>query len=328
MTIDTRNFTVDDTCHGLRLDRGLVVLCPEWSRARWQGMIDNGQVQVDGRIISDGALKLRTGQMITAHILPPAPAEPVAQDMPLNIVYEDDALLVIDKPAGMVVHPGAGHGDQTLVNGLLAHCGDSLSGIGGVARPGIVHRLDKETSGLMVIAKHDAAHQALSAQFADRSLSRIYHAIIWGRPMPPAGRIDTLIDRDKQNRQKMTVVQHGGKQAITDYRIIASSPQLNSQKIPVASLVECTLQTGRTHQIRVHMAHLGHPILGDPAYGQTSRRSPYAKIGAVPVMIKRQALHAVSLYFIHPDTGDEMIFESPLADDIIAQMADLDIASP
>lgn len=327
--MDTENkfFLVDDACHGQRLDRALAILAPDVSRARWQAMIANHQISIHDQIVTDAAQKVRQGQQITAVILPPAPAEPSPVAMDLHVVYEDDDLLVIDKPAGMVVHPGAGHQDETLVHGLLAHCGDSLSGIGGVARPGIVHRLDKDTSGLIVIAKHDAAHKALSAQFADRSLSRIYLALVWGRPMPPAGRIDTLIGRDTQNRQKMSVVNHNGKQAITEYRVVQSSPHLVGDKIPVASLMECRLQTGRTHQIRVHMAHIGHPIFGDPAYGQITRRSPYAKIGAVPVQMNRQALHATCLYFVHPSRDEEMMFSSPLPDDMIAQMAELGISA-
>ena len=328
MMIANKNFVVDETINGVRLDKALAQLGPDISRAHWQRLIQDGQVSINQTIITDIAFKARTDQQIAVIIPPPKPAQPMAQPLPLGIVYEDDHLLVIDKPAGLVVHPGAGNGDKTLVNGLLAHCGDSLSGIGGVARPGIVHRLDKDTSGLMVVAKHDVAHQALSNQFADRSLSRIYNALVWGRPMPPAGRIDTMIDRDNQNRQKMAVVKQHGKQAITDYRVLASSSQMAAEKVPLASIGECRLQTGRTHQIRVHMAHIGHPILGDTSYGQPTRRSPYAKIGAAPVTINRQALHAVCLFFVHPVTAEEMTFKSPIADDMIAQMIDFDIILP
>ena len=328
MTTENKNFIIDDALGGIRLDKALATLCPEISRAQWQRLILDGQVTLDNHPAKDGATKTRIGQQVDIVIPPPKPAYPQAQKMALNIVFEDEHLLVIDKPVGLVVHPGAGNSDETMVNGLLAHCGDSLSGIGGVARPGIVHRLDKDTSGLMVVAKHDAAHQALSAQFMDRSLSRVYQALVRGRPMPPSGRIDTLLGRDGQNRQKMAVVTRQGKQAITDYRVITSSPRMAAEKVPVASLIECTLQTGRTHQIRVHMAHIGHPILGDPAYGHSTRRSPYARIGVVPVIINRQALHAVSLFFVHPMTDEEMVFDSPLADDIIAQMVDLDIVIP
>jgi 23S rRNA pseudouridine1911/1915/1917 synthase len=239
---------------------------------------------------------------ITVDVPPAAPALPVPQTIPLDIVYEDEFLLVIDKPAGLVVHPGAGNEDGTLVNALLAHCGEQLSGIGGVRRPGIVHRLDKDTSGLMVAAKTDAAHRGLSAQLSDRSLSRTYRAIVWGKPVPPAGRIDAPIGRSPNNRRKMAVLRNGGRDAVTLYSTVT---QVGAK----ASLIECKLMTGRTHQIRVHMAHLGHPLVGDPLYGRA--RGDGSALARFP----RQALHATAIAFVHPIDGREMSFTStPPAD--------------
>jgi 23S rRNA pseudouridine1911/1915/1917 synthase len=240
--------------------------------------------------------------VVTVAVPPSAPAIPAAQPIPLSIVFEDEYLLVIDKPAGLVVHPGAGHHDGTLVNALLAYCGDQLSGIGGVRRPGIVHRLDKDTSGLMVAAKTDAAHRGLSAQLADRSLSRTYRAIVWGTPTPVAGRIDAPIGRSPNNRRKMAVVRHGGREAVTLYSTIA---RVGGK----ASLIECKLMTGRTHQIRVHMASSGHPLVGDPLYGRA--RGDGSALARFP----RQALHATAIAFLHPIDGREMSFVSEPPDD-------------
>jgi 23S rRNA pseudouridine1911/1915/1917 synthase len=262
---------------------------------------------------------------------PAAEAEPEGEEIALSVTYEDDALIVIDKPAGLVVHPAAGHERGTLVNALIAHCGASLSGIGGVKRPGIVHRLDKDTSGLMVAAKTDRAHRALAAQFADHgregALERAYLAVVWGAPSRPHFTIDAPLDRDPRNREKMAVVpharheQHGvGRHAVTHVEVLERYPATAGPA--VASLVRCTLETGRTHQIRVHMAHLGHPLLGDPTYGagfrtKASQLSSEAR-GALAAL-GRQALHAATLGFVHPLTGEHLGFESaPPAD-----MADL-----
>jgi 23S rRNA pseudouridine1911/1915/1917 synthase len=285
------------------------------SRARVQQLIKAGQVTQAGKPIRDPDRKVQKGETYTITLPPPEPAIPKAQAFPLRIVYEDDDLLVIDKPPGLVVHPAAGHRDRTLVNALLAHCGASLSGIGGVARPGIVHRLDKDTSGLMVVAKHDAAHQALLRQFGDRSLSRVYQALVWGSPSPLTGAIEGAIGRHPRARQKMAVVSRGGKSALTHYRVLEN---LNAG----VSLVECTLATGRTHQIRVHMAHIKHPVVGDPIYGRrraagsTDKTSKgiVTKIAAFP----RQALHAAALKFRHPRTGKAMHFKANLPEDMAA----------
>jgi 23S rRNA pseudouridine1911/1915/1917 synthase len=292
---------------GERLDKALATAAAELSRSRIKALIETGQLALDGRTIDDASQRVKPGQAWALEVPAPLPATPQPQDIPLDILYEDEWLLVINKPAGMVVHPAVGNADGTLVNALLFHCRDSLSGIGGVARPGIVHRLDKETSGLMVVAKSDAAHQALSAQFADRSLSRTYQAVVWGLPNPRSGRIETQIGRHPSNRQKMAVVARGGKEAITLYRVVRS---LGTR----ATLVECRLKTGRTHQIRVHMTHIGHALVGDPAYGNQSRplRGLTAEAAAAASAFGRQALHAAEIRFLHPADGQERQFSCPL----------------
>jgi 23S rRNA pseudouridine1911/1915/1917 synthase len=308
---------VADTQAGSRLDKLLADGIPALTRSRVQALLADGAVTGDGGTITDGALRVKPGQRFAVVIPAAVPAIPAAQDIPLAVVYEDDDLLVIDKPAGLVVHPAAGNADGTLVNALLAHCPDSLSGIGGVARPGIVHRLDKETSGLMVVAKNDRAHGGLTAQFADRSLSRTYHALVWGVPSPRQGRVDAAIGRSTSDRKKMAVVNHGGKPSATRYRVVRSYGQ-------ALALVECVLETGRTHQIRVHMAHIGHPVVGDPLYGGGR---PARKNGTFAARLAddlrlclaefpRQALHAVGLTFRHPTTQVMMTFASDLPDDI------------
>lgn len=285
------------------------------SRARIQQLIKDGCVQCQGQAVRDPNHPVQAGAVCVLTVPPPVPAEPEAQEIPLDIVFEDDDVLVLNKPPGLVVHPAAGHWDQTLVNALLAHCGTSLSGIGGVARPGIVHRLDKETSGLMVVAKNDHAHQALTAQFADRSLSRVYQALVWGVPHPLEGEIEGAIGRHPRARQKMAIVEQGGKDALTHYETLEVFDRL-------VSLVECRLATGRTHQIRVHMAHIGHPVVGDPLYG-TRKKLPTTKGGEGPVAIcqnfPRQALHAGEIKFVHPRTGKRLHFKAKAPKD----MADL-----
>ena len=316
--------------HGAgRLDRALVealgvkktAQSQNLSRARVQQLIKDGQITCGGKPICDPNHKAREGEAYVITVPPPEPATPKAQALPLAIVYEDADLLVINKQPGMVVHPAVGNREGTLVNALLAHCGSSLSGIGGVARPGIVHRLDKDTSGLMVVAKHDAAHQGLSRQFADHSLSRVYQALVWGFPSPAAGHIEGAIGRHHRARQKMAVVARGGKPALTHYKVLESFGT-------VTSLVECRLETGRTHQIRVHMAHIKHPVVGDPVYGRQraakgaaskTEKGIVAQLQAFP----RQALHAGEIKFVHPRTGKQMKFKAPLPDDLAALLKHL-----
>ncbi len=297
-----------------RLDKALATAFPEVSRARFQALIAEGAVTVEGVPVSEARHPVKEGALLEAAIPEAAPAAPQPEAMALDIVHEDKDLIVIDKPAGLVVHPGAGHEGGTLVNALIAHCGDSLSGIGGVKRPGIVHRLDKDTSGLLAVAKNDAAHRGLSEQFAahgrDGRLERSYLAIVWGVPERRRGTIAAAIGRSSANRQKMAVSRGAGaREAVTHYEVLE---ELGSP--PVASLVRCQLETGRTHQIRVHMAHIGHPLLGDAAYGagyrSSIRKLPSAAQDALGAL-NRQALHAISLGFAHPRTGRALRFESP-----------------
>jgi 23S rRNA pseudouridine1911/1915/1917 synthase len=306
---------------GLRLDRFLADALPAFSRSRLQSLIAAGDVALDGAVARDAGRKLKPGQVVALEVPPPTPAMPAAQDIPLVVAYEDEDLVVIDKPAGLVVHPAGGHEDGTLVNALIAHCGASLSGIGGVRRPGIVHRLDKDTSGLLVVAKNDHAHRELSAQFADHGrtgpLERAYLAILWGAPRRARGTVDAPLERSAKNRERMAVAAEGrGREAITHYEVLASYPAGAAE--PLASLVRCELETGRTHQIRVHMAHLGHPLLGDKLYGsgyatKAARLSEPARQALLA--LDRQALHATLLGFAHPRTGETLGFSSdPPAD--------------
>ncbi len=261
--------------------------------------------------MTDPGAKAKVGETYEILVPPPVEAVPQAQPMDLEILYEDAFLLVLNKPPGLVVHPGAGNWDGTLVNALLAHCKGSLSGIGGVARPGIVHRLDKNTSGLLVAAKNDLAHQKLTAQFADRSLSRVYQALVWGVPSPVQGEIEGAIGRHPRARQKMAVVARGGKEALTHYKVLEVFGTL-------ASLVECRLATGRTHQIRVHMESIGHPVVGDPVYGSRRRAKVTGEKGVVALLeaFPRQALHAGEIKFIHPKTCKGLKFQAPLPEDL------------
>ncbi len=296
------------------------------SRSRFQSLIAEGMVTVEGAAVTDSGRRLKGGERLRVTVPPAAPAEPQAETMELAIVHEDASLIVIDKPAGLVVHPGAGHATGTLVNALIAHCGDSLSGIGGVRRPGIVHRLDKETSGLLVVAKTDAAHHGLSEQFAahgrDGRLKRAYLALVWGAPERNRGTIATGLGRSSANRQKMAVSgSQGAREAITHYEVLKrfGTP-------PVASLLRCELETGRTHQIRVHLAHIGHPLLGDQTYGAGFKASrstlPEAARDALK-SLNRQALHATVLGFEHPRTGKPLLFESPAPADLANLIAAL-----
>jgi 23S rRNA pseudouridine1911/1915/1917 synthase len=304
----THTITVRPEAAGERLDKVLAGAVADLSRSRVQTLLGQGRVRSAGQTITDPSRRVKSGQVFEVAIPPPEPPAPEPQAMDLVIVYEDDDLLVIDKPAGLVVHPAPGNPDATLVNALLAHCGASLSGIGGVRRPGIVHRLDKDTSGLIVVAKNDRAHHALTAQFADRSLSRTYHAVVRGVPSPTRGRIAGNIGRCPSDRKKMALLASGGRPAATGYRVLTAFGT-------AAALVECTLETGRTHQIRVHMASIGHPVAGDPLYGRGGRQpARHPALAAFP----RQALHAVAIVFIHPASGLPMRFDSPLPADIHA----------
>lgn len=290
------NLTTDDADGKIRLDQYLAAHLPELSRSRIQSLIKSGDVLVNGTPAKPKNPVSR-GDSITVRIPEPEPAEARPQDIPLDILYEDEDVVVINKESGMVVHPAAGNPDGTIVNALLHHCGD-LSGIGGVERPGIVHRLDKDTSGCLVIAKNDGAHQSLTAQFAARSTEKRYLAVVQGIPAQSSGTVFTHIGRHPVNRLKMAVVNPGtGKAAITDYDLLCADPATDS------SLVLCTLHTGRTHQIRVHMLHLGHPLIGDPIYAKPARQK--AKPG-------RLMLHAWRLGFDHPRMGKRMEFEAPI----------------
>lgn len=297
---------------GERLDRLIARRVPVLSRSRVKALIESGHVSVSaGGTVTDPSRRVKPGQSFAIIVPDAQPAQPRAQALPLTVVYEDEDLIVIDKPAGMVVHPAPGNPDLTLVNALLAHCGDSLSGIGGVKRPGIVHRLDKDTSGLMVAAKNDQAHAGLSQQFAARTIERLYRAVVWGVPSPREGRIEGAIGRDPRNRKRMAVLKNGGKPAATQYRVVKVLAG------GAASLVECRLATGRTHQIRVHLAGQGHSVLGDPVYaGRRARRAGDDGPRAAAQALGRQALHAATLGFSHPRTGKMCRFESELPQDV------------
>ncbi len=299
---------------GQRLDRVLADALPELTRSRLKTLIESGAVRLGDRAATGPAGKVRDGEVYHVAVPPAAPAAPAAQDIPLRVVYEDEHLIVIDKPPGLVVHPAAGNPDRTLVNALLAHCGDGLPGIGGVQRPGIVHRLDKDTSGLMVAAKTESAQAGLAAQFAAHSLERAYRAVVWGHPTPRAGSLDGPIGRSPRNRKKMAVVARNGKPARTDYRV---ERRLGRH----AALIECRLRTGRTHQIRVHMSHAGHPLVGDPVYGRRPRGLPPEPVAAEK-RLGRQALHAYLIGFMHPVSGDKIRFETVLPYDI-RELADI-----
>jgi 23S rRNA pseudouridine1911/1915/1917 synthase len=320
-TVETVTVSADEA--GQRLDRVLAARVPSLSRSRLKALILDGQVNVAARTIRDPAAQVKSGDTLTVTLPPPEAAEPAGEDIPLTIAYEDDALIVIDKPPGLVVHPAAGHAAGTLVNALIAHCGDSLSGIGGVKRPGIVHRLDKDTSGLMVIAKTDKAHRALSKQFenkADGPLERSYLAFVWGAPVQPRGTIDAPLERHPHARDRRAV-RAGGREAVTHWQVLERFAGQDAGKAgkPAASLIACTLDTGRTHQIRVHLAHIGHPILGDETYStgfKTKASLLSADARAALGALGRQALHAYRLAFEHPESGEAMVFQSELPPDL------------
>jgi 23S rRNA pseudouridine1911/1915/1917 synthase len=332
----TASITLDAAAEGERLDRALQRHLPELSRSRLKQLILSGQVAAsgppddrrphddrrdDGNVIRDPARKVKEGQTFVVIVPEPDDATPQAQAIPLDIRFEDAHLIVIDKPAGLVVHPAPGNPDGTLVNALIAHCGESLQGIGGVRRPGIVHRLDKDTSGLIVVAKTDAAHRALSRDFAARRISRAYAAIVWGVPLPAEGEIEGNIGRSMTDRKKMAVVAASrGKPAVTRYKVERAFAGK-------AALVECRLLTGRTHQIRVHLAARGHPLIGDPVYGGRAGRAA-ARAGTVcpaAAYFPRQALHARHLGFAHPASGEHLAFDSDLPADMAALLSTLEL---
>ncbi|WP_298359008.1 RluA family pseudouridine synthase [Rhodoblastus sp.] len=319
---------VEDEGAGQRLDHYLAarpeLVAESLSRTRIKSLIESGLVWLDEAPALAPKTKLRAGQIVEIDVPDPAPAEPKAEEIPLDIRYEDEFLVVLNKPAGLVVHPGAGHETGTLVNALIAHCGESLSGIGGVKRPGIVHRLDKDTSGLLVVAKTDAAHQGLSKLFADHGrslpLTREYLAICWGAPERPGGTIDAPLGRHAIQREKMAIVSEArGRQALTHWRLLEKFGA-DREGRPVASLIACALETGRTHQIRVHLASIGHPLLGDEVYGagfKTKARLLSFKAQQALAALGRQALHARALGFEHPVTGEALLFESDPPEDFL-----------
>jgi len=296
---ERRTLTIGESQAGDRLDRVLAAAWPDLSRSRLKQLIEAGAVVCGSRTLDDPALKVKQGLEVALTIPPAIPAEPQAQAIPLPIVFEDAHLIVIDKPAGLVVHPAAGNRDGTLVNALIAHCGESLRGIGGELRPGIVHRIDKDTTGLIVVAKTEQAHRSLGKQFAAHAIERVYKALVWGVPRVRENTIEGNVGRSPLNRQKMTVLKTGGKSARTHYKVIEAFGS-------TAALVECRLETGRTHQVRVHMTHIGHPLIGDPVYGRPRN------VPGLTLKIGRQALHAAVLGFQHPATHKRLRFESVL----------------
>jgi 23S rRNA pseudouridine1911/1915/1917 synthase len=334
-SVSQKSFVVAEPEAGERLDRVLARHVAELSRSRLKALVEAGAVTLDGHTIRDANHRVNSGAAITVDVPPPEPAKPTAEAIPLRVIYEDDDIIVIDKPRNLVVHPATGNWTGTLVNALIAHCGDSLSGIGGERRPGIVHRLDKDTTGVMVVAKNDRAHQALAAQFADHgktdeTFERSYLALVWGAPDRPHGIVDKPIDRHPKSRDRMAVRQ-GGREAVTHWQVLeryagkagprrigrAGKPE--KPEAAVASLVACRLETGRTHQIRVHLASIGHPVMGDQVYGGGFR----TKAALLPLeaqtaldALGRQALHAHILTVKNPSTGEILTFRSELPPDL------------
>ena len=313
----THQVEVSEKEIGERLDRFLSARLSDLSRNRIKPLVKEGHVKLDGEVILDPSKRVKEGQIYDITVPPAVDPDPAPEDIPLDIVFEDEHLIVINKAAPMVVHPAAGNWSGTLVNALLHHCGDSLSGIGGVKRPGIVHRIDKETSGLMVAAKTDVAHQGLAALFETHDIERTYKAVVWGRVYPKQGTIKTNIGRDPHNRKRMTVLENSGKHAITHYR-------LEENFNDIAGLVTCNLETGRTHQIRVHMGHIGHPLVGDPVYTRPKQSRTKSLPEARQTLIRefpRQALHAQTLGFVHPVTLKALKFEAEYPLDMMKLLA-------
>lgn len=304
---DTRHATVAAGQAGVRLDRALADLFPDHSRSFLAGLIEQGSVRIDGSVASKPSRRVDVGQHITIEIPAAVPSGVVSQDIPLTVLFEDEDVVAIDKPPGLVVHPAAGHPDQTLVNALLFHVRD-LSGIGGELRPGIVHRLDKDTSGVLLVAKHDEAHRRLAAAWSTDAVRKEYLAIVYGTPGSDRGTVDAPIGRDRRERKRMAVVS-GGRRAVTEYALV--------QRLRYVSLLRCRLHTGRTHQIRVHMKHLGHPIVGDPLYsGPQWRGIPDKRAQHALAAMRRQALHAARITFVHPRDGRAVVVEAPLPQDM------------
>jgi 23S rRNA pseudouridine1911/1915/1917 synthase len=330
------SLVVSEVDAGVRVDKFLSTVLPELTRQRVQALMKDGRVQKNGVVTDQCSAKVKVGEHYTVTIPPPTSLALAAEDIPLTIIYEDEHLLVIDKPVGMVVHPAAGVASGTLVNALLHHFGESLSSIGGVSRPGIVHRLDKDTSGLMLVARTDIAHQGLSAQLQNRSLSRTYHAIVWGMMRPAHGTVDAPIARSPIHRQKMAIVA-GGRHAVTHYRTLTqylTQPSSHTPAIPFASKVECKLETGRTHQIRVHLSEQGCGIIGDTTYGAATNRRMAGLSDRLAEATSdalrgcaRQALHAVEIAFVHPVTHTQMQFSSPYPADMAELVATLEESS-
>jgi len=313
-----REFRASDAHKGWRLDHFLAVQVPELSRSRLQGLIAKGSVTLGGATIRDPNKRVKPEDDVSIDVPPPAPATPEPQAIPLTIVYEDSDLIVIDKPVGLVVHPAAGNLDGTLVNALLAHCGDTLPGIGGVARPGIVHRLDKDTSGLLVAAKTERAMRSLAKQFAAHTVERSYNAVVWGSPRLAEGVVEGNLGRNPFDRKRMAVLRGQGKPARTRYSVLE---RFGDSEKPFAALIECRLETGRTHQIRVHLAHIGHPLIGDATYGRShppKPKTPEEKTAyEAATEFPRQALHAGVLGFFHPTRQMKLRFESPWPPDFL-----------
>lgn len=301
-----RESIVDEARNGLRLDRALGELFSDYSRNFLANLVTDGHVRIDGSPATKPSQRVETGQLLTIDVPDATPSGIASQEIPLTVLHEDADVVVIDKPAGLVVHPAAGHPDGTLVNALLFHVKD-LSGVGGELRPGIVHRLDKDTSGVMIIAKHDAAHRKLTEAWNTERVRKEYVALVYGTPSNERGTIEASIGRDPRDRKRMAVVA-GGRAAITDYEV--------AERLRYVSLVRCRLRTGRTHQIRVHMKHLGHPIVGDPVYsGPQWRGIPDKRVQKLLSSLERQMLHAARITFAHPASGASMTFEAPLPED-------------
>ncbi len=304
-----------------RLDKFLAEKLPQLSRAGVQRLIESGFVSCEEEIVLEKDYKVKVGDAFVVVIPPAQEADPKPQDIPIDVVYEDDDIVVVNKPAGMTVHPAPGAWDNTLVNALLFHCKDNLSGVGGVKRPGIVHRIDKETSGLLVVAKNDVAHRALSEQFFEHSIERTYYAVVYGSPNPLSGKIETFIARSKFDRKKMAITQNSGKLAITNYKTVKTFKNC-------ASLVQCNLQTGRTHQIRVHMSSLGNSLIGDKVYGKAKKHlfaGCSEQVCETVYNFDRQALHAASLGFVHPRSKEQISFVCDMPDDMKNLIKSLEI---
>lgn len=317
---DCNTAIVNKSYNGWRIDKFLAAGFPDISRSQIQRLLKDGNISRNGEAVLDSSAKVKEGEIYALVVPEPVDAIPQPENIRLDVVFEDDDLIVVNKPCGMTVHPAPGAPDGTLVNALLYHCRGNLSGIGGVKRPGIVHRIDKDTSGLLVAAKNDMTHKALCTQFAEHSIERTYYALVYGVMVPAEGRIETLIGRSPYDRKKMAVVRKNGKNAVTNYKTLKAFKN-------AASLVQCNLETGRTHQIRVHLSSKGCPLIGEPLYGKNKRLEGKAIDEDVRNYVNsfaRQALHAKSLGFVHPRTGAFMQFDSDLPEDFFELLATLE----